>query len=356
MKTKKFRFLALALALMMLAGCADRAGTPTSSPAAPPESGAPAKETEGLQQEEGVSQPEGYPSKNISWIVPAAAGSAVDLPVRALTDMLDLGTNIVVENIEGASQTIGALEASVRAADGYTLLAGANAWAIIQPNMNELDYSPEDFRHIAMMTPAMPSYLISQAGSGIQSFEDLLDRIKSGDRIVCGVANIGSYDHLAVVSMFQQLGCETVDVVAYNGSAQLLTAVLSGEVDVGPFNEADILARINEGDVQALAALSDQRSEALPDVPAVEEYDVKDMATFKGLKWVAVRKDTPDEIVEWLKQELNKTIQSEEFQSYLEQAGFGPVRVYTEEEVTEIVMSANEIYRGILEELGMAKE
>lgn len=351
MKMKKSRSMALLLALiLLLAGCAD-----SGSPSAAPEGSPAGAQSQDPQQEGEVPKPEGYPSKNISWIVPTAAGSAVDLPVRALVDALTLGTNIVVENIEGASQTIGALEASIRPADGYTLLAGANAWAIIQPNMNPLNYAPEDFRHIVMTAPAMPSYLITRADSQLKNFEDLKAKAENGDRIVCGVANIGSYDHLAVVSMFRQLGCDDVDVVAYNGSAQLLTAVLSGEVDVGPFNEGDISPRIKEGDVQALAVLSDQRSEFFPDIPAVEEHGIKDMATFKGLKWVAVRKDTPNEVVEWLKQELNKAIQSKAYQDYLVQAGFGPVRTYTEEEVTEIVLSANKIYRDILEELGMAK-
>ena len=58
--------------------------------------------------------------------MPAAAGAAIDLPTRALIENLDLGENIVVENIDGASQTIGTAEAKNRDADGYTLLTAAN--------------------------------------------------------------------------------------------------------------------------------------------------------------------------------------------------------------------------------------
>ena len=357
MKMKKVPFLALLLCIIMVfAPCGTADDPKPSSPAVPTSSAEPsANAPETVPAETGVAQPEGYPSKNISWIVPAAAGAAIDLPTRALIDALDVHTNVVVENLAGASQTIGALEASVRPADGYTLLTGANAWGIIQPNMNELDYSYDDFRHIAMMAPAMPSFVAVRADSELESIDGLLKLIQSGDRFIYGVANTGSYDHLAITSVLKQLGAESGDCIAYNGSSEVLSAVLSGEVTFGIFNEGDISPRVKSGELRALCVLSDEASAFFPDIPVIEDYGVTNMSTFKGLKWVAVRKDTPDEIVEWLKQQLNAAIQSEKYQAYLEQAGFGTIREYSEEEVTEIITTANATYLDILTELGMAK-
>lgn len=354
---KKIQFLALLLCILMVFTACSTTAAPQTEPTAAPTNAAEPSATaaETIPAEAGVAQPDGYPTKNISWIVPAAAGAAIDLPTRALIDALDVHTNVVVENLAGASQTIGALEASVRPADGYTLLTGANAWGIIQPNMNELDYSPDDFRHIAMMTPAMPSFIAVRTESELESVEDLLALIQSGERFIYGVANTGSYDHLAITSVLKQLGAENGDCIAYNGSSEVLPAVLSGEVTFGIFNEADISPRIKSGELRALCVLSDEASEFFPEVPVIEDYGVTNMSTFKGLKWVAVRKDTPDEIVEWLKQQLNAAIQSEEYQAYLVQAGFGTVREYTEEEVTEIITTANAAYLEVLTELGMAK-
>lgn len=356
---KKSQILALVLCfVMLLTACGTTAPAATNPPAAPttPVDNAGSADNAGsTSADTGVAQPAGYPTKNISWIVPAAAGAAIDLPTRALIDALDVGANVVVENLAGASQTIGALEASVRPADGYTLLTGANAWGIIQPNMNNLDYSPDDFRHIAMMTPAMPSFVAVRPDSELQTVEDLVALIKSGDRFVCGVANNGSYDHLAMTSVLNQLGCTAGECLPYNGSSEVLPAVLSGEVAFGVFNEGDIAPRIKAGELRALCVLSNEASAFFPEIPVIEDYGVTNMSTFKGLKWVAVRKDTPNEIVEWLKVKLNEAIQSEAYQAYLTQAGFGTVREYTEEEVTEIITTANAAYLEVLTELGMAK-
>lgn len=70
---------------------------------------------------------------------------------------------------------------------------------------------------------------------------------------------------------------------------------------------------------------------------------------------VAIRKDTPNEIVEWIKQQLNKAIQSEEYQNWLETVGYGFVREYSEEEITDLIKTSYELSKGILENMGMAK-
>lgn len=79
------------------------------------------------------------------------------------------------------------------------------------------------------------------------------------------------------------------------------------------------------------------------------------MKYYVGLKWIAIRKDTPNEIVEWIKQQLNKAIQSEEYQNWLETVGYGFVREYSEEEITDLIKTSYELSKGILENMGMAK-
>ncbi|MFR5781339.1 MAG: hypothetical protein ACLUEK_05595 [Oscillospiraceae bacterium] len=81
-----------------------------------------------------AAQPEGYPEQTITWIVPAAAGAAIDLPTRALIEQLDLGdgAKVVVENIDGR-QTIGTVRPKSRR-DGYTLLLLPTA-AVSQPSL-----------------------------------------------------------------------------------------------------------------------------------------------------------------------------------------------------------------------------
>ena len=125
-----------------------------------------------------VQQPEGYPSGVVSWIAPVAAGAAVDLPTRACAELLDFGT-VVVENIAGASQTLGTAEAASRAADGQTLLTMANACGISQPILNpELAYSLDDFRFLTMLTPSVQATICVKKGSELADIDKLLAYIK----------------------------------------------------------------------------------------------------------------------------------------------------------------------------------
>ena len=115
-----------------------------------------------------------YPSGTVTWIAPVAAGAAVDLPTRACADLLTFGT-VVVENIAGASQTLGTAEAAARDADGHTLLTMANACGISQPILNsELAYSLDDFRFLSMLTPSVQATICVKKGSDLA--EDVYKR------------------------------------------------------------------------------------------------------------------------------------------------------------------------------------
>ena len=348
--------LVLALAFALMSGCAAKAPetpapTPTAAPAPVVEDAAEATEA----AEVGVSKPDGYPKGTISWIVPAAAGAQVDLPVRQLVDMLDLGATIVVENIAGAAQTLGATEAANRKADGYTLLAGANAWGLIQPNMNEVAYSFDDFRHIAMQAGFIHDTLVVKADSPIQNIDDLLAFISSGDRYTYGVPAAGGHGHLAITSALKQLGSTTGACVAYSNGGECVAAILGDVVDFAVLDSDVAVKQTQSGEMRAIALLSDETTDYLPGIPSIHDYGVTGMQYFKGLKWVAIHKDTPDEIVEWLKQEINATIQSDEYQDYLDTAGLGRIRYYSEEELTEFLKGAYKAYGDVLAELDMAK-
>ena len=95
----------------------------------------------------------------------------------------------------------------------------------------------------------------------------------------------------------------------------------------------------------------------LPDVPVLSEYGVNDLHVITGLKWIAVRADTPEEIVDFLKEQLGAAIASQEYQEYLVTMGFlpegGTFEVMTEEEVTDIVESAGTVYKAVMEKTGM---
>lgn len=357
-RMKGIKALSLALSLALLLGvtaCSPKESTSSSGAgqsASNSTAGASSAEQSG-DPADGVKQPEGYPSKAINWIIPVAAGAAVDLPTRALIDVLDLGEPVVAENIAGANQTLGTAEAAARDADGYTLLTMANACGITQPIMGGLAYTLDDFRFIAMLAPSVQATICVKADSKLQNAQDFVDYVQNNE-YTFGVPNAGGYGHIAIATTLDQLGAyDNGTMMVYSGSNENITAILNGEVEFAIVDDTDAISRVESGELRVLAILHDEQSRLFPDADLISDYGVEDISTFIGLKWIAIRADTPTEIVDWLKQELNAAIQSEEYQQYLETMGFGPVREYTEEELDELIATAAEDYKVVMEKVGL---
>ena len=365
MRKNVMRVTAVMLSMMMLmAGCAKKAESTTAAPETKAETAAPA-ETKGAEAAESkdgekaaevggtLAAPEGFPSKNITWIVPADAGAPLDIPTRAIIDNMDIDANVIVENIAGASNTIGTLEAINRPADGYTLLTGSSSAMILQPLMVSLDYDPADFRIISLVKP-MATYAVTVGpDSPLKTADDWEKLIKSGDRFTFTVSNAGSASHLSIVDALKQLKIESGVYVPYNGGAEVTAALLNNEVDFAVLDTPAELQQAANGDVNVLLIMSDKPDPLSPETPIIADYGVTGMDSYYSLQCVAIRKDTPDEIVEYLKQQINAAIESEAYQKYLSESGVGSMEVMPEEEIEASVAKAREVYKTLLEDLGM---
>ncbi len=313
MKTKRYLFAVLFLAISVIGWSGGSKETQAAEKQVP---AAQTKEAAGS----GPVQPKGYPSRPINWIVPAAAGAAHDLPSRALADILKLGKPVVVENIAGGNQTIGTAAAVTRPADGQTMLTMANACGITQPLMTKVSYKLADLRPIAMLAPFVQCAVVVKSDSMIKTVDDWIALLKSGQKYSYGVTNAGGFGHMAIASTLSQLGFYGDPkgvMVVYNGSAQNITALLSGEPSFIIADVTDVVTRAKSGEVRVLTILHDEICSLFPDVPLITKFGVKNMGTFVGLKWIAVRADTPKDVVNWLKLKLNEAIQSETYQNYL---------------------------------------
>lgn len=351
---KRNRVLSCVLSLVLIVTCFVGCGSNDTTKNPTPDASQPS----GSQTQAPTlgEQPEGYPSKNISWIVPAAAGAAIDIPTRAMIEQLDLGTNVVVENIAGASQTIGTAEAKNRAADGYTLLTAANGGMLLQPSLVDLTYDTfTDFRHIAMIASPDPMAIAVSTDSAISSIEDLFAKLDSGDRLTWSSSNSGSVGHLAGLDMMSQKGYTSAEFVPFNGSAEVVTALLGNHIDFIVLDASVVAQRLEQKQVKVLAVLADEELATLPGIPAIKDYGVENMGAYVGFKWLAVRADTPNEIVEWLKVKVNEATHTDAFQKYLADNYFAPLGDYSEEEVTATVKNSFESCAKVFTELGLHK-
>ena len=309
----------------------------------------------GIAAADETEKPDGYPSGVVTWIAPVAAGAAVDLPTRACADLLDFGT-VVVENIAGASQTLGTSEAAARPADGQTILTMANACGISQPILNpELAYKLSDFRFLTMLTPSVQATICVKKGSELSKIEDLIAYMKE-NTFIYALPNAGGYADIAAASAIDQLGALDNGIkMVYDGSNGAIAAVLNGEALFSCTDSTDAVKHLDELDVVAI--FDSEPCSILPDVPLLGDYGVENLHVITGLKWVAVRADTPDEIAEYIKVKINEAISSEEYQTYLKTMGFlaedATFEIITEEEVTSIIRDAGVTYKEVMEKTGM---
>ncbi len=297
-----------------------------------------------------------FPTKNISWIVSADAGAPLDIPTRAIIDNMDIDGNVIVENIAGASNTIGTLEAVNRDADGHTLVTTSSSAMLLQPLMTDLAYDPqEDLRVITLIKPLMTYAVVVGPDSPYNSAEEIMDLINSGERFTYTVSNAGAASHLAIVDALAQLENETGVFVPYNGGAEVTAALLNNEIDFAVLDTPVNVTAAAKGEVKVLMIMGDEPDPLAPEIPYIGEFGVEGMNAYFGLQCVAIRKDTPDEIVEFLKEKINTAIMSDEYQQYLVDSGIGAMEIMDEADIEAELANAMDVYAVLLEELGMIK-
>lgn len=344
--------LSLAVLMCVLSGCgasgAKESAPGSAEPTQPSEASAAPTESAGNEGE--AVMPSGFDKSNIQWVVPAAAGTAVDITARMVNEALgsSLGASVVIENLAGASQTIGAAEFSAREANGHNLLILAPACYITQPLMSEVAYDPADWRVICSLSPDVFCCIASKAGSEIATTDDLVNKIKSGD-FTCGVSNAGSLGHLSALEtlgLFDAIGSGTL--IFYNGSAELNAAVLSGEVDFAMMDDSEVYKYSNTGEMEFLFSCSAQPSTFFPDGAYAGQYDAN-FVDIPGFKCLAVLKDTPEDEVAWIKQQVAAALASDSYTSYLESCGLPPMEIEDEAALNARLDAVREVCKEVMQ-------
>lgn len=343
---KLFALVVAGAMTLSLAACGAKTETPaaTSTPAA----STPAASTEAPKELD-------YPTKNISWIVPVNAGTPTDLATRQLVDQLDLGVNIAVENVTGGNQTIGINDALSRGSDGYTIMSLANAGLITQPLMNpDIGYGLKDLKLLAMITPACMATITVSNSSDIKTYEDWVNFVTTHNEFTYAVPNSGGYGHLSILSVLNQLGVTGGKAVAYDGNNGSYQALLTGEVDFAISDDNFIYNYYNDGACNTIVCLANESSYYLPDVPAIGDYGIENMDALAGWKIVGVSADTPDEIVNFLKEKIDEVLASDVYAKYLLDSGCGAFSsIQSSEEITALVEDAFVLYEDILTAAGL---
>jgi tripartite-type tricarboxylate transporter receptor subunit TctC len=215
---------------------------------------------------------QGYPVKPITLIVPYPAGAAVDSVGRALAPELGkhLGQSVVVENVGGASGTIGAAKVRRSAADGYTLMIGTVNELVVAPTVMKSGYTVADFTPIAKVS-SNSTVLVAHPSFPANSVDELIDLARrSKEPLLMGATGAAVMQTVGGMLLAEAAGIKITNVV-YKGGAPMVTDLLAGQVKVGTVALSSVLPYIRDGKLKALGLISKRRDPTAPEIPTVNE-------------------------------------------------------------------------------------
>ena len=293
-----------------------------------------------------------YPSRTVTVLSPGAAGGFTDTVSRLIAAGLTerWKVPVIVENRAGAGGTIGATWAMRQPPDGYLLFLSNTASDVISPAIyKKLDYdSLKDFEPVILAVKT-PVVLAASSEFPARTVNDLiaLAKAKPGS-INFGYPGNGSTGHLAG-TLFASMAGVQLSPVPFKGTADMMTSVLNGSVQI-TFDNAGLWApQIKAGKVHALAVSSARRSPLLPDVPTLQEAGLPgyEAVTFAG---ISVPKGTPKDIIDKVNRDIQAVIDSAEFRSKM---AAGEVTTSSPESYRQFLVSEQAKWGKVARDIGL---
>jgi tripartite-type tricarboxylate transporter receptor subunit TctC len=267
-----------------------------------------------------------YPSRNITAIIPFAAGNANDVTARIVFEQLQkqLGQPIVIESKPGAGGTIGVGQAAKATPDGYTVLFHSATFSASYVTHKWLPYETlGDFTAVSAVGIS-PSVLVASPSKGYKTAADLVTAAKANPgKLDFASAGIGAASHLAAAKFNIAAGINAQHI-PFKGPVEAMAELMAGRIDYYFLPLAAAIAQIKGGTVTALAVSSDKRAPQLPDVPTTAEigYPAAAYAFWNGL---FVPAKTPPDVVAKLYQETQKAIADPTVKERLAKVGVEPL-------------------------------
>ena len=270
-----------------------------------------------------IARAQTYPSRPITMIVPFAPGGLTDVLGRVLAAGMQtlLVQSVVVENVGGASGSIGTGRVARAAPDGYTVVLGIWNTHVANGVTYTLDYDVvKDFAPIVLCAEA-PLVLVAKKTLPTPDLQGYIAWLKANpDKVSMGTVGVGSPPHLLGILMQKQTGARFA-LVPYRGGGPLVQDVVAGQIDMTFINTASALPFVRDGSIKALGLTSLKRIAAAPEIPTMDEAGLRG---FSFSLWAALfaPHDTPRDIIDKLNTAAVNTLHDPNVRRKLEAQGF----------------------------------
>lgn len=252
----------------------------------------------------------GWPARQLTFIVPFAAGGGTDAFARPLAAQLEnqIGQRVIIENRAGAGGTTGASSAAKAPADGYNFFVGAAHHAIAPALYPRLDYNIEtDFEIIGLVSAPPQVIVVHPQRVQAKTLQEFIAFARANpDKLNYGSAGNGTTHHLTG-ELFKLQTQSKIVHVPYRGAGPALADLVAGQIDVMFDGLGSSASHVQGGTLRALAVAAPRRSPAIPDVPTTAEAG---LPGFEVATWYALwaPKGAPAEIVARMRAELAKAL------------------------------------------------
>jgi len=263
-----------------------------------------------------------FPTKEIKLVVPWNVGGSNDISARLISKILaDEGITVVVDNVAGATGTIGMTKVANAEPDGYTIGMGTSSTlAMIAQGLTPL--KNEQFAPIARVTTDQLLLLVPKDGptKDLNSFEARVK--KSPGKISIGTPGSNNLNHIFAVMTGNIVNSEII-TVPYTGGSKVIVDLAGKQLDAAVLKPSESKAQIDSNMVIPLGVFADERIKSMPNIPTFKEkgYNVFPYGPLVQMAYLAAPAKTPPEIQEKLIAIFNKAIQDPRFKAASEDGG-----------------------------------
>jgi tripartite-type tricarboxylate transporter receptor subunit TctC len=274
-----------------------------------------------------AARAQGYPTRNVTVLVPFAPGGGTDLLARAWAQVLEkkYGKSFVVENRPGGGTAIAATSAANATPDGYTLMQGTSGTMAMNPTIfKHLSYEPLKTLVPVALIAGAPFVLTVNPALPVHSVADLValakKRAAEGHPLTYGSGGVGAFHHLCA-ALFTSLTGTQMTHVPYRGSAPATMALISGQVDVLFVDLGPMLPQIRAGKARVLGITSDKPFPTAPDIKPLAEVGLPSWPNTVAWQALLAPGGTPKPVLEKLNKDVNAAVHSPEMQAPLDTLG-----------------------------------
>jgi len=244
---------------------------------------------------------QGYPSRAITMVVPFAPAGGTDAIARIIAEGMrgPLGQPVIIENVSGASGSIGVGRVARAQGDGYTILIGIWSTQVANGAIYDLQY--DLLNDLAPICPIarVPWLILGRKTLPADDLKGLVSWLRTNTNTAnVGTSGPGSGEHITAILLQKQIDAQ-FQFIPYRGAGPALQDLMAGHIDILIEGPAASLPQVRAGAVKAFAVMSSSRLMAAIDIPTVDEAGIPGLyfVNWQGL-WAP--KSAPKEVIEKL--------------------------------------------------------